>query len=86
MVCGITFPFHPWAHPECLKRYLNYSGKWGLLYDKALAGFSNSELLTIVKDPTPQELQQYNQVFIFNDQGQLVQILSSAEYLKKVFP
>lgn len=85
LICGLTFPFHPWSNQEFLTKYLGYSGTWGLLYNESLIHFPNSRLITIVKDPSSKEIQQYDWVFIFNGQGQLTGSLAPTEYITKNF-
>lgn len=84
LVCGLDFPFHPWSHPGFLKRYLGYSGKWGLLLNKTLTIFPiHNDKVNIISEPSNERLSEYDHIFIFNTQGRLVDLLTPNEYIAK---
>ncbi len=80
LVCGLNFPFHPWHHPYFLKKYLNYSGKWDLLFNENLAKYQDNALVHIVKNPSLEEVKKYDRILIFNKDGKLTKIITPSEY------
>lgn len=78
VIQGITFPFHPFSYPECIRSFTN--AKYGnfdvVYYNTAL--LNNGERLDLVKAINPPDVNKgdYEQKWIIDNDGNLVQSIN----------
>lgn len=73
LVKGITFPFHPFAYPESLRTFPNakYATFDVVNYNPAFTNNQKNDLVTFIS-PSDSAMATYDQVWVFDNQGQLV--------------
>jgi len=70
LVCGLTFPFHPWEYPDFISNEIGYLGQWYLAQDAAtVASQSPNKVVPIGFNLV--KWNQFDTILIFRPDGTL---------------
>ena len=83
LVCGLTFPFTPWARPEFMNRELEFHGVWHVVQHEARPAPGVAASVQMIRDRDIQ-WSDYDLVIAFDDTGALTGIYDALAILDLV--
>lgn len=80
LICGLSFPFSPWAFPEFLNQELGFNGTWQVVRHE---GVPDSLVAASVRSVPDHEIrwEDYDLIIAFDDSGALTAVHRPAELL-----